>query len=194
MFPVQNSSSLSHIMYPSTIAVLLTLSSAWASPIVHYDAAEQIDSGFVCHNLTIPVPITQTSSKNYSIDNYDVDFFYEIQAFKTFQSGTYNISAVYCAPPNNSSGKVKDTIQFLNHGATFKKEMWDLPYQPERYSWVRRMHSEGYATFAWDQIGKCISLHSRDLLPSNSFSDLSERMWSVGSSGRPICGANRSNH
>lgn len=139
------------------IVILAALSSMWvvnASPIVYQHTAREVDSGFVCHNLTIPVPVTQTSSKNYSLANYDVEFFYEVQQFKTFASGTYNVSAVYCAPPNNSSGNVKDTIQFLNHGATFKKEMWDFPYKPERYSWVRRMHSEGYATFAWDQIGE----------------------------------------
>ena len=55
-----------------------------------------------------------------------MDFFYEVQAFKVFRTATYNVAATYCAPPDNSSGTLKDTVQLLNHGATFKKEMWDV--------------------------------------------------------------------
>ena len=134
--------------------LLLLICSVYASPVVHRHAARQAENGFVRHNLTIAVPLRQTATKNYTLDNYDVDFFYDVQDFLVFRTGTYNVSAVYCTPAGNVSGNAKDTVQLLNHGATFKKEMWDFPYQPEKYSWVRRMHAEGYATFAWDQIGK----------------------------------------
>lgn len=31
--------------------------------------------------------------------------------------------------------------------------MWDFPYQPEKYSWVRHATSEGFSTLAFDQVG-----------------------------------------
>lgn len=31
--------------------------------------------------------------------------------------------------------------------------MWDFPYQPEKYSWVRNATSEGYSTLAFDSVG-----------------------------------------
>ena len=143
----------------SLMTMFLSASHVLGSPTVHYLSSRQTESGFVCQTLTIPVPLKQTVPQNYTMDNYDIEFFYQVQAFNIFKSGVYNVSAVYCAPPKNysssSSGvKVKDVIQFLNHGATFKKEMWDFPYQPETYSWAQRMHAQGYPTFAWDQIGK----------------------------------------
>jgi hypothetical protein len=137
---------------------LALLCIASASPMVQYLNSRETDTGFVCHNITVPVTLTQTASKNYNLENYDVEFMYDVQAFKLFRSGTYNVAATYCAPPNNSSGKVKDTIQLLSHGGTFRKEMWDFPYKPETYSWVRAMHAAGYPTFAWDTIGR---LHAR---------------------------------
>ena len=31
--------------------------------------------------------------------------------------------------------------------------MWDFPYQPEKYSWVRHATSEGFSTLTFDQVG-----------------------------------------
>ena len=44
-------------------------------------------------------------------------------------------------------------MQVLIHGATLTKMMWDFPYQPEKYSWVRHATSEGFSTLAFDQVG-----------------------------------------
>ncbi|MEO6090774.1 MAG: alpha/beta fold hydrolase, partial [Umezawaea sp.] len=46
-----------------------------------------------------------------------------------------------------------DTIQLLLHGATYNRSYWDLPYQPERYSYQRDMAAHGLATFAVDELG-----------------------------------------
>lgn len=46
-----------------------------------------------------------------------------------------------------------NTVQVLVHGATLSKVMWDFPYQPEKYSWVRQATSEGFSTLAFDQVG-----------------------------------------
>ncbi|WNV85836.1 alpha/beta hydrolase [Umezawaea sp. Da 62-37] len=45
------------------------------------------------------------------------------------------------------------TIQLLLHGATYNRVYWDLPYQPERFSYQRDMAAHGLATFAVDELG-----------------------------------------
>lgn len=45
------------------------------------------------------------------------------------------------------------TVQLLLHGATYNRSYWDLPYQPERYSYQRDMAQHGLATFAVDELG-----------------------------------------
>jgi pimeloyl-ACP methyl ester carboxylesterase len=47
----------------------------------------------------------------------------------------------------------RQTVQVLVHGTTYSHNYWDWPYQPERYSYVRKMTQAGYATFAIDRIG-----------------------------------------
>jgi pimeloyl-ACP methyl ester carboxylesterase len=47
----------------------------------------------------------------------------------------------------------KQTVQILVHGTTYSHNYWDWPYQPDRYSYVRKMTQAGYATFAIDRIG-----------------------------------------
>ncbi|KAI4121438.1 MAG: hypothetical protein LQ338_006359 [Usnochroma carphineum] len=140
-------------MATKTFILLLAcgINLACSSPVIKYHESRQAGSGFTCQKITIPIKLNQTASKNYTIDNYDVDFFYEVQNFRVFRTATYNTKAIYCAPQN--AELAKDTIQLLNHGATFKKEMWDFPYEPETYSWVRAMHAAGYPTLAWDAIG-----------------------------------------
>lgn len=51
------------------------------------------------------------------------------------------------------AGDAPDTVQLLVHGGTYNSAYWDLPYQPERYSYQRDMAAHGYATFAADQLG-----------------------------------------
>jgi pimeloyl-ACP methyl ester carboxylesterase len=51
------------------------------------------------------------------------------------------------------AGEAPDTVQLLVHGGTYNSAYWDLPYQPERYSYQRDMATHGYATFAADQLG-----------------------------------------
>jgi pimeloyl-ACP methyl ester carboxylesterase len=51
------------------------------------------------------------------------------------------------------AGSVPTTVQLLIPGGTYNRVYWDLPYQPERYSYQRDMASHGYATFAVDRLG-----------------------------------------
>lgn len=44
-------------------------------------------------------------------------------------------------------------IQILVHGATYNRQFWDLPYQPDTYSYVHQANNYGFATLAIDRIG-----------------------------------------
>lgn len=110
-------------------------------------------SGFTCTDLTIPFSVHRTTDRLYNESRYSVEVLYAIKDFKNFVTNSYNISATYCVPQAHETD-LGDAIQLLVHGATFNKLMWDWPYQPEKYSWTRRMLAEGYPTLAFDQIGE----------------------------------------
>ena len=61
------------------------------------------------------------------------------------------------------AGDAPDTVQLLVHGGTYNSAYWDLPYQPDRYSYQRDMATHGYATFAADQLGAGASSHPLSL-------------------------------
>jgi alpha-beta hydrolase superfamily lysophospholipase len=45
------------------------------------------------------------------------------------------------------------TVQVLVHGATYDHNVWDFPYHPQRYSYVRAATAAGYATLNLDRLG-----------------------------------------
>ncbi|MGH3684815.1 MAG: alpha/beta hydrolase [Pseudonocardiaceae bacterium] len=51
------------------------------------------------------------------------------------------------------AGSAPTTVQLLVHGGLYHRRYWDLPYQPERYSYQRDMARHGYVTFAVDRLG-----------------------------------------
>ncbi|WP_394361677.1 alpha/beta hydrolase [Amycolatopsis sp. SB7-3] len=55
----------------------------------------------------------------------------------------------FCLP----EGPAPEAVQLLVHGGTYNSAYWDLPYDPDRYSYQRDMAKHGYATFAADQLG-----------------------------------------
>lgn len=50
-------------------------------------------------------------------------------------------------------GPAPKAVQLLVHGGTYNSAYWDLPYDPDHYSYQRDMAKHGYATFAADQLG-----------------------------------------
>jgi len=54
-----------------------------------------------------------------------------------------------CSPASGGS----KMVQVLLPGATFNRKYWDLPYEPDRYSYQRDMARNGLATFAVDELG-----------------------------------------
>ncbi|HEV3355893.1 MAG TPA: alpha/beta fold hydrolase [Pseudonocardiaceae bacterium] len=67
------------------------------------------------------------------------------------QSG--DIAATLCVPPNATA------VQLLIHGWTYDRNYWDLPYQPDTYSYVRAANRDGYATLDIDRLGDGQSSH-----------------------------------
>ena len=45
------------------------------------------------------------------------------------------------------------TVQLLLHGVTYGQHYWDLPFQPEKYSYVAAANQAGYATLNIDTLG-----------------------------------------
>lgn len=67
------------------------------------------------------------------------------------QSGP--IAGTLCGPEDAK------TIQVLVHGLSYARYYWDLPYQPDRYSYPRAANKRGYATLAIDRLGIGNSWH-----------------------------------
>nr|WP_245373519.1 alpha/beta fold hydrolase [Crossiella equi] len=59
------------------------------------------------------------------------------------------IQGQLCLP----QGTTPPVVQLLVHGGTYNRAYWDLPYQPDRYSYQRDMAKAGFATFAVDRLG-----------------------------------------
>ncbi len=65
------------------------------------------------------------------------------------ETTTYQVVGTLCSR-GSAAGK---TVQLLLHGSTYARYYWDFPYQPRRYSYVRKATRRGYATFNLDRIG-----------------------------------------
>ncbi|KAM5346099.1 hypothetical protein ACJ41O_009104 [Fusarium nematophilum] len=111
----------------------------------------------VCRDFIIPLHVNKTVEGDHSLDNYSIESLYAWAGREVLVDGDYQMSARLCEPP--AGIERKDTLQLLLHGATFNKHMWDFPYKPETYSWVRFMANAGYTTLAVDFIGCGNSSH-----------------------------------
>jgi pimeloyl-ACP methyl ester carboxylesterase len=67
----------------------------------------------------------------------------------------YNINGVLCVPPHPRA----NMVQVLLSGGSYNHKYWDPPYQPQKYSYVRYMASQGYATFNMERMGNGLSSH-----------------------------------
>lgn len=67
------------------------------------------------------------------------------------QSGP--IAGTLCGPEDATK------IQLLVHGLSYGRYYWDLPYEPDRYSYPKAANKRGYATLAIDRLGIGESWH-----------------------------------
>ncbi|KAI9664983.1 MAG: hypothetical protein M1821_006431 [Bathelium mastoideum] len=76
-------------------------------------------------------------------------------------TGTYNISATFCAPDSNASNT---TVQVLSHGIGSDKSYWDIQFGDGNYSYVDfAVDKYGYSTVAIDRLGIANSSHGDPL-------------------------------
>lgn len=54
-----------------------------------------------------------------------------------------------CTP----TGQTPSSVQLLIHGATYDRNYWDFPYQPEKYSYADAANARGISTFNIDRVG-----------------------------------------
>ncbi|KAI4265593.1 MAG: hypothetical protein L6R38_009304 [Xanthoria sp. 2 TBL-2021] len=108
-----------------------------------------------CSDIIIPVAVQRSSDLQNLTSQYDINVLYALTGKRILASNSYNLSATICRPsPKRNVSASSDAIQLLVHGATFNKIMWDFPYQPETYSWTKRMNEAGYTTIALDLVGE----------------------------------------
>lgn len=67
----------------------------------------------------------------------------------TGPDGPATMHGQLCLP----SAKSPSAVQLLVHGGTYNRYYWDLPHDPDRYSYQRDMAAHGYASFAVDLLG-----------------------------------------
>jgi pimeloyl-ACP methyl ester carboxylesterase len=106
------------------LAALLTASPALAD----YDGnSSRYAPGLRCHDIGTSVRLGQTPATNGATP--------------------YRIKGQLCW-----QGRLEDkTLQLLVPGFSYGTEYWDLPYQPEKYSYVRAITGAGYATLNLDR-------------------------------------------
>jgi len=71
------------------------------------------------------------------------------------QTGT--IPGTLCVPPGARS------VELLLHGYSYGQYYWDLPFEPETYSFVRAANAAGFATLNVDRLGNVGSLQPLSL-------------------------------
>lgn len=133
-----------------------------------------------CHDIRIPVSVQKSTDKDFQGQPYNTEILYALADKEILVSNSYELSTRLCIPSRQGSQWIQaasrqgsqwtqaDTLQILLHGATFNKNMWDIQYEPENYSWVRRMNREGYATLAVDLVGNGNSTFPDGLLESQT--------------------------
>nr|WP_249228193.1 alpha/beta fold hydrolase [Kutzneria sp. CA-103260] len=100
-------------------------------------------------------PTASASSANCSVTTLPVNSSSVVRLLTT----PAVISGQLCVP----DGAVPSAVQLLVHGGTYNRTYWDLPYQPDQYSYQRDMAEHGYATFAVDVLGAGQSSHPLSL-------------------------------
>jgi pimeloyl-ACP methyl ester carboxylesterase len=78
----------------------------------------------------------------------------DVQVSVTLSDGSSGpIVGRLCVPTGATS------VQLLLHGFTYGQYYWDLPFQPENYSYVAVANQAGYATLSIDRLGVGGSYH-----------------------------------
>ena len=120
-----------------------------------------------CIDLMLPIPATaqHTEDNNIHVNNnidaaawavsIDTWSFNEASHVRNFTvSGTYNISAQLCVPPDRSK---RQHLIIATHGAFVDKGYWDVAINRPEYSFVDAAIEAGYSILTYDRLGSGLS-------------------------------------
>ncbi|KZV89554.1 hypothetical protein EXIGLDRAFT_562611, partial [Exidia glandulosa HHB12029] len=69
----------------------------------------------------------------------------------TAVAGVFDIAFRFCRA--NGTSTSLSALQLLGHGATYTKDYWAFPIQPEMYSYELHANRAGYSTLSYDLLG-----------------------------------------
>ena len=124
----------------------------------------QTSWGATCTEQLVEISVNRTTDAEFTTQEngaasggYDLEVLYAFADRQVLVSNTYNVSTRLCVPgPQHTNASRANTVQLFVHRATFDKLMWDIPIQPERYSWTKKMNEAGFATFSLDLPGMSV--------------------------------------
>ncbi|MCJ1253711.1 hypothetical protein MMC24_001523 [Lignoscripta atroalba] len=136
----------------------------------------QTSWGATCTEQLVEISVNRTTDAEFTTQEngaasggYDLEVLYAFADRQVLVSNTYNVSTRLCVPgPQHTNASRANTVQLFVHRATFDKLMWDIPIQPERYSWTKKMNEAGFATFSLDLPGTGNSSYPEPLLEANT--------------------------
>jgi pimeloyl-ACP methyl ester carboxylesterase len=116
-----------------TIVALSMTGAAWAGAARAATAATTQTASPQCGNVNVPVALSAGAPADQ------------------------NIVGQICSPTGQNA--IPGAIQVLVSGATYGSSYWDLPYEPDKYSYVQAANQAGFATLDFDRVGIGQSSH-----------------------------------
>lgn len=124
-----------------------------------------------CTTFTLPVPVKATAidfgsppiTNKYETTQWAVSgsTWSTPSIFEIYQSlptvsidTTFDIHAQLCVP---AGGAKKDILHLATHGLIFDSRYWDIPVDPEQYSYVFNALQAGYSILTYDRISTGLS-------------------------------------
>ncbi|TVY43404.1 hypothetical protein LOCC1_G004572 [Lachnellula occidentalis] len=107
----------------------------------------QASSMNMAFNFSVPDNQTGVTQTFVSMITGGSPFMEQLMAGTQAVNGSYNISATFCTPANNTKPRV---VEILTHGIGFDRHYWDFA---PGYSYVDAASRAGHGTFFYDRLG-----------------------------------------
>ncbi|EJD52238.1 hypothetical protein AURDEDRAFT_56385 [Auricularia subglabra TFB-10046 SS5] len=131
-----------------SLGLLATASAAAARSIPHPPQSGRAN----CVQSIVPV---HASATNFNLTGLDPTKPVPLKADVPV-SGRFTVEVHFCTPTARRAAHA-DTLLVMAPGATYNTLYWDLPLQPETYSFVRLANSQGFATLSIARVGDGLS-------------------------------------
>lgn len=110
---------------------------------------------FISSSILLVQVFTPQAAKSQASDSINCSQTYLPVALAPGEPKQYKIYGEFCQRHSSQ----RKTVHVLVSGITYDHNYWDLPYQQDRYSYVKSLTEGGYATFNIDRIGIGNSSH-----------------------------------